>query len=137
MKKLSLIISLIWIFIFQYCSPILLKEQSTAMDRKNPVWISDSINSPPEAKKYFSEAFQKAQSENYNEAIMNFTKAIEIYPNFAYAYYFRGIIKLNLKQEESGCNDLNRAGELGLIEAYKIVNKIRKRQFWEQMVIHL
>ena len=38
-----------------------------------------------------------------------------------FAYYSRGAVKLILKQKDSGCLDLSKAGELGNQEAYKLI----------------
>ena len=57
------------------------------------------------------------------EQLHDFTKAIEIDPKFAEAYCNRGIIKIILGQKNSGCLDLNKAGELGFAKAYEAIKK--------------
>ena len=39
------------------------------------------------------------------------------------AYYNRGLVLIYLKDKEKGCIDLSRAGELGVSEAYSVINK--------------
>jgi len=56
--------------------------------------------------------------EGLNESIRDLTKAIEINPKFARAFYFRGLVKIERNQQQSGCLDLSRAGELGYEDAY-------------------
>lgn len=56
-----------------------------------------------------------------NNAIVQYSKAININPKLPKAYYKRGVSKLNLKQKESGCLDLSKAGELGDYAAYNII----------------
>lgn len=56
-------------------------------------------------------------------AIKYFTRAIELYPYFAEAYYNRGLVQIYLKDNKTGCMDMSKAGELGNMEAYKVVQK--------------
>ena len=46
------------------------------------------------------------------EAFEDYTKAIELNPNFAEAYYNRGIIQIFMKDTRKGCLDISKAGEL-------------------------
>ena len=39
------------------------------------------------------------------------------------AYYNRGLVLIYLKDREKGCIDLSRAGELGVVEAYNVINR--------------
>ena len=57
------------------------------------------------------------------EAIMQYTKAIDLYPRLGEAYYNRGLVLIYLKDKEKGCLDLSKAGELGLDEAYSVIGK--------------
>ena len=61
-------------------------------------------------------------SEHIN-SIENYTKAIELYPYMGDAYYNRGLVLIYLKDKEKGCIDLSRAGELGIQDAYSVINK--------------
>ena len=63
----------------------------------------------------------KAILKNNRGAIDDYTKAIEIYPEFADAYYDRGNAKLRIGQKDSGCLDLSKAGELGHEKAYDAI----------------
>ncbi len=49
------------------------------------------------------------------------THAIERWPEFAEAYFNRGLIRLILKKNEEACLDLSRAGELGVPQAYRAI----------------
>ena len=64
--------------------------------------------------------------EEYQGAIDDFAKAIEINPKYAEAYYFRGSVKIILKQKESGCIDFEKAGELGFEDAQEAIKKYCK-----------
>ena len=60
------------------------------------------------AKEYFDSGFDKADAKDYYGAISDYTKAIEINPNDARAYYSRGASKGNLKDPKcfSSCSKL-------------------------------
>lgn len=60
-------------------------------------------------------------------AVENYTKAIEIFPYFAEAYYNRGLVQLLLDEKEKGALDLSRAGEMGMDNAYKVINSLTKK----------
>lgn len=57
------------------------------------------------------------------ESIGSYTKAIDLFPAMADAYYNRGLVLIYLKDKEKGCIDLSHAGELGVSEAYGVINK--------------
>ncbi len=61
-------------------------------------------------------------SEHVN-SIDNYTRAIELYPYMGDAYFNRGLVLIYLKDKEKGCIDLSRAGELGVQDAYSVINK--------------
>ena len=50
--------------------------------------------------------------KDYDGAIENITRAIEINPMFTAAYYSRGLLKIELGQNESGLLDFNKASKL-------------------------
>jgi len=62
-------------------------------------------------------------SNNLPESIKNYTKALDIFPYIAEAYYNRGLVLIYLKDKEKGCFDLSKAGELGLQDAYSVIKK--------------
>lgn len=57
------------------------------------------------------------------EAMDSYTKAVELYPYLADAYYNRGLVLIYLKDKEKGCIDLSHAGELGVRDAYGVISK--------------
>ena len=59
-----------------------------------------------------TEVFQKDDLKDYNGAIADYTKAIELNPNYANAYYNRGISKHNLKDYNGAISDYNKAIEI-------------------------
>ena len=62
-------------------------------------------------------------SSEHVSSISSYTKAIELYPYMADAYFNRGLVLIYLKDKEKGCIDLSRAGELGIQDAYGIIKK--------------
>ncbi len=67
-------------------------------------------------------------SQDLPESINQYTKAINMYPSLAQAYYNRGLVLIYLKDKEKGCIDLSKAGELGITEAYSAIKKYCKTQ---------
>ncbi|MDD2584291.1 MAG: tetratricopeptide repeat protein, partial [Bacteroidales bacterium] len=57
------------------------------------------------------------------EAIVQYSKALEIFPNIGEAYYNRGLVQIYLQDNEKGCLDMSKAGELGIEEAYSVIKK--------------
>ena len=55
-----------------------------------------------------------------SEALEDYTRAIELNPQFGEAYYNRGLIQIYLKDTHKGCLDMSKAGELGIQQAYKV-----------------
>lgn len=64
------------------------------------------------AKDYFDIALAYQESREYDRAIENYTKAIELNPNFATAYYDRGKSYVIKHEYDKAIKDLNRAIEL-------------------------
>lgn len=59
-------------------------------------------------------------------AIEYYDKAIREYPQMGDAYYNRALVLIFIKDREKGCIDLSRAGELGVKDAYSVINKYCK-----------
>jgi len=75
------------------------------------------INAQNSAEEYYDSGVETLASGDYQGAIKDFNKAIEINPKDADAYYNRGLAKIGLGQKYSGCLDLSRARELGYFKA--------------------
>ena len=76
------------------------------------------------AEDYFNSGYAKAElKKDYRGEIQDYTKAIELNPKDAEAYYNRGLTKITSGQKDSGCLDLSKAGELGLAGAYEAIKK--------------
>lgn len=60
-------------------------------------------------------------TKRFQEALNIFNKAISIDKDNGRAFYYRGMTKINLKDKPGGCQDLSKAGELGIEDAYKMI----------------
>jgi Flp pilus assembly protein TadD len=54
-------------------------------------------------------------------AAVDYTYVISLAPKDATAYYNRGICYANLNMKGNACDDFNKAGELGMFEAYAVI----------------
>jgi tetratricopeptide (TPR) repeat protein len=59
-------------------------------------------------------------------AIDSYSRAIGLYPQMGDSYFNRGLVLIYLKDKEKGCIDLSRAGELGVSDAYSVIDKYCK-----------
>lgn len=64
---------------------------------------------------------------NNAEAIQNYTQAIAVNKNFAEAYFNRGLVLLNMGEQEKAIADLSKAGELGIYQAYNLIKRFGKK----------
>ncbi len=60
---------------------------------------------------------------NYPSAIDDLTQAISCRDKFAEAYYNRGLMYILVNDRTRGCEDLSRAGELGILDAYRVMKR--------------
>ena len=56
-------------------------------------------------------------------SIDSYSQALRLYPAMGDAYFNRGLVLIYLKDKEKGCIDLSRAGELGVRDAYSVIDK--------------
>lgn len=59
----------------------------------------------------------------YGKAIEDFTSALQCNANFAEALYNRGLIYILINETVKAREDLSRAGELGITDAYKVIKR--------------
>ena len=62
---------------------------------------------------YFNSGYDTADVKDHYGAISDYTKAIELDPNYANAYNNRGASKENLGDLNGACADWKKAAELG------------------------
>jgi len=72
---------------------------------------------------YFNLGNLNCLSSNMVEAIDNYDMALRLYPDMGDAYFNRGLVLIYLKDNEKGCIDLSRAGELGVSDAYSVISR--------------
>ena len=74
---------------------------------------------------YYNKANLLYQHQDYKGAIQLYTQAIEIDPDFAEAYFNRGLTRIYIDQVKEGLQDLSRAGERGIYQAYHLISRFR------------
>jgi tetratricopeptide (TPR) repeat protein len=72
---------------------------------------------------YYNRAHIKSLVNDLPGAIYDYGQAISLNKDFPEAYYNRGLINIYLNETEKACQDLSKAGELGLREAYYAISK--------------
>lgn len=86
-------------------------------------YLNKSIELKPNAEDYFSRGISYSELQENNSAIDDYTNAIKLKPDFAYAYTNRGIIYLNIGYQEDACKDFMKALELGDAEVKSYIRK--------------
>jgi len=81
---------------------------------------------PTFAFAYYNKANILCVQKDYKTAISNYTKAIECDSDFAEAYFNRGLTQLFIGQDKQGITDLSKAGELGIYQAYNLIQRFNK-----------
>jgi tetratricopeptide (TPR) repeat protein len=71
---------------------------------------------------FFKRAILKAELGDHRGAISDFNKSIELEPREGKSYYLRGKSFLALNDHNNGLIDMSKAGELGIMHAYEIIN---------------
>ena len=64
------------------------------------------------------------QLGDYTEAIRCYNLVLEIRPDFAQAFYNRGLVYLRMGNKERGVSDLSKAGELGILPSYNVLKRM-------------
>lgn len=77
---------------------------------------------------YYNLAGVLMQEANYAQAVLTYTRALELDPLFPHAYYNRGICYLRMGLKEQGIADLSQAGEYGLYQAYSLIKQYSKEE---------
>jgi tetratricopeptide (TPR) repeat protein len=67
--------------------------------------VEDEIKDPTSAKDYFNKALE---AKDIAQQISFYTKAVQLDPNYALAYYNRGKLYYNLKNYKQALNDFNK-----------------------------
>ncbi len=75
---------------------------------------------------YFNMANILCTQKDFQTAISNYTKCIEIDRDFAEAYFNRGLTYLFIGEDAKGLADLSKSGELGIYRAYNLIQRFKK-----------
>lgn len=90
--------------------------------------LSDALQrSPQNAYLYYNRGNLYAQRHDYQRAIDDYTRALQIDERLAEAWFNRGLAKIYAKKTSEGIEDLSKAGELGLYQAYSVIKKYREK----------
>ncbi len=73
---------------------------------------------------YFNKGNIRCLQKDYRSAVLEYNEAIKRNPDFAEAYFNRGLTRLSLGDTDKGIEDLSKAGELGIIDAYGIIKRM-------------
>ena len=77
-----------------------------------------TANANPLARQYYDQGFDKYDAGNYQGAIADFNKGIEIDPHNADAYYYRGNAKRDFGDYQGAIADYTKAIEINPQNAY-------------------
>ncbi|NDP20364.1 MAG: tetratricopeptide repeat protein [Paludibacter sp.] len=75
---------------------------------------------------YYNKANILCTQKDFRTAIANYSKAIEIDPDFAEAFFNRGLTYLFIGEDAKGLADLSKSGELGIYKAYNLIQRFKK-----------
>jgi len=76
---------------------------------------------------YFNRAYVKSVLNDFSSAILDYSVCIFYDNSFAEAYFNRGLLYLFLGNTKKGCEDISKAGELGIKESYNVMYKYCKQ----------
>jgi len=93
-KSIGVILSIVLFFLFSYAS------------------AQQKQDEPKDAKFYIDRAMAYEEKGQFDQAVDDFTKALEIDPKNAGAYYYRGIGYMNQGQYRWAIDDFNKALEI-------------------------
>ena len=74
---------------------------------------------------YYNKANVLCSKQNHDASILLYNNAILLDHDFAEAYFNRGLVFIYTGQTEQGINDLSKAGELGIYQAYNLITRLR------------
>ena len=72
---------------------------------------------------YYNLSLVLCQRKQFDKALGLLDMAISLNPQFAEAYFNRGIINIFLGHDDLGRSDLSKAGELGIFKAYNVIKR--------------
>lgn len=73
---------------------------------------------------YFNRAEIRYKQQDFRAAVLDYNEALRRDPEFAEAYYNRGLARFQLNDKNRALEDMRKAGELGIVEAYSIIKRM-------------
>ena len=73
---------------------------------------------------YSNRGVAKRNLEDYYGAISDYSKAIELDPDYASAYSNKGFAKFNLNDIGGACKDVRKAVSLGYVDSQNFIGQI-------------
>ena len=73
---------------------------------------------------YFNKAEIRSMQRDFRAAILDYNEVIKRESNFPDAYFNRGLLRLQLGEKDRGLDDIRKAGELGILDAYSIIKRM-------------
>ena len=90
--------------------------------------LSDAIAlAPQNAYLFYNRGNLYAERGDYQRAIADYSQALNLNKDLAEAWFNRGLTKIYAKHVAEGIEDLSKAGELGLYQAYSVIKKYRDK----------
>lgn len=83
--------------------------------------------SPGNQYLYYDRGNLHAQRKEYAQAIDDYSQAIKIDTNLAEAHYNKGLALIYTNRISEGIEELSKAGELGLVDAYSAIKKFSNK----------
>jgi len=75
---------------------------------------------------YLNRGNLKVRLKDYSGAVADYAEAISASSGLPEAWFNRALTLIYLKNSELACQDLSKAGELGLTEAYRVIGRYCK-----------
>lgn len=73
---------------------------------------------------YYNRAGIRYKQNDFRAAILDYNEALRRDPEFAEAYYNRGLARFQVKDKNRALDDMRKAGEMGVVEAYSIIKRM-------------
>ena len=102
----------------------ILNIHSAEADFSDAIRLSNNSN----AYIYYNRGNLHANRKELSKAIDDYTIALKIDNRLAEAYYNRGIARFKSGNKATAIQDLSKAGELGLYDAYSVIKRLNKQK---------
>lgn len=86
--------------------------RNNAFQNEDNLWLATAKTAPSDPKTHNNLGDYYSRHQDYDKAILEFTKAIELNPNYADAYHNRGLTYMQKKESDKAISDYQKAIEL-------------------------